>query len=124
VPPLILLGVAKGVTRKAGLETLYLNDPTQPLRLPSHSPALHLIQHIRDESHRFAISGHRAKRGKTRRTSTLEGVPGIGPKRRRELLTHFGGLQELSRASLEEIGKAPGISKKLAEAIYAALHSE
>jgi len=124
VPPLILLGVAKGVTRKAGLETLYLNDPQNPLRLPPHSPALHLIQHIRDESHRFAISGHRAKRGKTRRTSTLEGIAGVGAKRRRELLTHFGGLQELARASLDEIAKAPGISKKLAEAIYAALHSE
>jgi len=124
VPPLILLGVAKGVTRKAGLETLYLNTPENPLRLPPHSPALHLIQHIRDESHRFAISGHRAKRGKTRRTSTLEGVAGVGSKRRRALLTHFGGLQELARASLDEIAKAPGISKKLAEAIYAALHSE
>jgi len=124
VPPLILLGVAKGVTRKAGMETLYLNSPENPLRLPPHSPALHLIQQVRDESHRFAITGHRAKRGKTRRTSTLEGVPGVGPKRRRELLTHFGGLQELSRASLEEIAKAPSISKKLAEAIYAALHSE
>jgi len=124
VPPLILLGVAKGVTRKAGLETLYLNSPENPLRLPAHSPALHLIQHIRDESHRFAISGHRAKRGKTRRTSTLEDISGVGPKRRRELLTHFGGLQELARASFDEIAKAPGISKKLAEAIYAALHSE
>jgi len=123
VPPLILLGVAKGVTRKAGQETLYLNDPSQPFFLPLHSPALHLIQHIRDESHRFAISGHRARRGKARRTSTLEGIPGIGPKRRRELLTHFGGLHELSRASLEEICKAPGISKKLAESLYAALHS-
>jgi excinuclease ABC subunit C len=124
VPDLILLGVAKGTTRKPGLETLYLNDAAHEFTLPGNSPALHLIQQIRDESHRFAITGHRARRGKTRRTSTLEGVAGVGPKRRRELLNHFGGLQELSRASIEEIAKAPGISKKLAESIYAALHSE
>ncbi|EWC39908.1 excinuclease ABC subunit UvrC [Stutzerimonas stutzeri] len=124
VPDLILLGVAKGVTRKPGLETLYLNDAAHEFTLPADSPALHLIQQVRDEAHRFAITGHRARRGKTRRTSTLEDVPGIGPKRRRELLRHFGGLQELCRASLDEIAKAPGISKKLAESIYAALHSE
>ncbi|WP_413043612.1 excinuclease ABC subunit UvrC [Pseudomonas sp. YJ42] len=124
VPELILLGVAKGVTRKPGLETLYLNDAAHEFTLPGDSPALHLIQQVRDEAHRFAITGHRARRAKTRTTSTLEGVPGIGPKRRRELLKHFGGLQELCRASLDEIAKAPGISKKLAESIYAALHSE
>ncbi|MEJ6656216.1 MAG: excinuclease ABC subunit UvrC [Pseudomonas sp.] len=121
---LTLLGVAKGVTRKAGMETLYLNDPHNELVLPGHSPALHLIQHIRDEAHRFAITGHRQRRGKTRNTSTLEGIPGVGPKRRRELLKHFGGLQELTRASAVEIAKAPGISKKLAEQIYTALHSD
>lgn len=124
VPDLILLGVAKGTTRKPGLEVLYLNDAEHEFTLPGNSPALHLIQQIRDESHRFAITGHRARRGKARRTSTLEEVAGIGPKRRRELLNHFGGLQELSRASAEEIAKAPGISKKLAELIYATLHSE
>lgn len=124
VPELILLGVAKGVTRKPGLETLYLNDADHEFTLPADSPALHLIQQIRDEAHRFAITGHRARRGKARRTSSLEDVAGIGPKRRRELLKHFGGLQELVRASVEEIAKAPGISKKLAESIYAALHSE
>ncbi|MCO8161018.1 excinuclease ABC subunit UvrC [Pseudomonas sp. 21LCFQ010] len=124
VPDLILLGVAKGVTRKAGFETLYLNDVNHEFTLPGDSPALHLIQQIRDEAHRFAITGHRARRGKTRRTSTLEGVAGVGPTRRRDLLKHFGGLQELSRASIEEIAKAPGISKKLAESIYANLHSE
>ncbi|WP_373388048.1 excinuclease ABC subunit UvrC [Pseudomonas alcaligenes] len=124
VPELILLGVAKGVTRKPGLETLYLNDAEHEFTLPGDSPALHLIQQIRDEAHRFAITGHRARRGKARRTSSLEDVAGIGPKRRRELLKHFGGLQELNRASVEEIAKAPGISKKLAESIYAALHSE
>jgi excinuclease ABC subunit C len=124
VPDLILLGVAKGTTRKAGFETLYLNDVAHEFTLKGDSPALHLIQQIRDEAHRFAITGHRARRGKTRRTSTLEGVAGVGPKRRRDLLKHFGGLQELSRASIEEIAKAPGISKKLAESIYANLHSE
>ena len=124
VPELILLGVAKGVTRKPGLETLYLNDADHEFTLPADSPALHLIQQIRDEAHRFAITGHRARRGKARRTSSLEDVAGVGPKRRRELLKHFGGLQELNRASVEEIAKAPGISKKLAESIYAALHSE
>ncbi|WP_236210550.1 excinuclease ABC subunit UvrC [Metapseudomonas otitidis] len=124
VPELILLGVAKGVTRKPGFETLYLSGPENEFTLPADAPALHLIQQIRDEAHRFAITGHRARRGKARRTSSLEEVAGVGPKRRRELLKHFGGLQELSRASIEEIAKAPGISKKLAESIYAALHSE
>lgn len=124
VPDLTLLGVAKGVTRKPGLETLYLNDASNEFTLPADSPALHLIQQIRDEAHRFAITGHRARRGKARRTSSLEDIAGVGPKRRRELLKHFGGLQELSRASIEEIAKAPGVSKKLAESIYAALHSE
>jgi excinuclease ABC subunit C len=121
---LTLLGVAKGVTRKPGFELLYLDDVSNEFSLPAHSPALHLIQQVRDEAHRFAITGHRARRGKTRTTSTLEGLPGIGPKRRRELLRHFGGLQEIGKASVEEIAKAPGISKKLAELIYAALHSE
>lgn len=124
VPDMILLGVAKGVTRKPGLETLYLNDAEHEFTLPADSPALHLIQQVRDEAHRFAITGHRARRGKTRRTSTLEDIAGVGPKRRRELLKHFGGLQELCRASVDEIAKAPGVSKKLAESIYAALHSE
>ncbi|GGE54131.1 UvrABC system protein C [Halopseudomonas oceani] len=121
---LTLLGVAKGVTRKAGMETLFLNTPDNELVLPGHSPALHLIQHIRDEAHRFAITGHRQRRGKARTSSSLEGISGVGPKRRRELLKHFGGLQELKRASAAEIAKAPGISKKLAEQIYAVLHSD
>lgn len=120
----LLLGVAKGVTRKPGFELLYLNDAEHEFTLPGDSPALHLIQQVRDEAHRFAITGHRAKRGKTRRTSTLEGIAGVGPTRRRELLKYFGGLQELSRASIDEIAKTPGISRTLAESIYAALHSE
>ncbi|WP_205341571.1 excinuclease ABC subunit UvrC [Denitrificimonas caeni] len=122
IDQILLLGVAKGVTRKAGFETLYINDTDTQLNLPDHSPALHLIQQIRDEAHRFAITGHRARRGKTRRTSVLEGIAGVGPKRRRELLKYFGGLQELSRASVDEIAKTPGISKTLAESIYSALH--
>lgn len=120
---LTLLGVAKGVTRKPGLETLYLNDAEHEFTLPTHSPALHLIQQIRDESHRFAITGHRNRRDKARRTSKLEGIAGVGAKRRRDLLKHFGGLQEISRASLDEIAKVSGISRKLAEQIYDALHS-
>ena len=118
-----LLGVAKGVTRKPGLETLYLNNSEHEFTLPTHSPALHLIQQIRDESHRFAITGHRNRRDKARRTSKLEGIPGIGATRRRDLLKHFGGLQEISRSSLDEIAKVQGISRKLAEQIYEALHS-
>ncbi len=121
---IILIGVAKGVTRKAGMETLFLNDSETILELDEHSPALHLIQQVRDEAHRFAITGHRARRGKTRRTSTLEGIAGVGPKRRRELLNYFGGLQELSRASIDEIAKTPGISTTLAETIYQALHPD
>ena len=121
---LLLLGVAKGTTRKPGLEVLYRDTADQAFTLPADSPALHLIQQVRDEAHRFAITGHRARRSKARRTSRLEDVAGVGPTRRRELLKHFGGLQELGRASVEEIAKTPGISKKLAEQIYAVLHSE
>ncbi|MGO1298805.1 MAG: excinuclease ABC subunit UvrC [Vibrio sp.] len=116
----LLIGIAKGVTRKPGLETLITVDGRES-NLPSDAPALHLIQHIRDESHNHAISGHRAKRGKTRRTSSLEGIEGVGPKRRQALLTHMGGLQELKRATVEEITKVPGISHSLAENIYQAL---
>ena len=117
VPELILLGVAKGVTRKPGLETLYLNDAEHEFTLPGDSPALHLIQQVRDEAHRFAITGHRARRGKARTTSTLEDVPGIGPKRRRELLKHFGGLGGLKNASADEIAHVEGVSSALAERI-------
>jgi excinuclease ABC subunit C len=116
----LLLGIAKGVTRKPGLETLVTINGDE-FHLPSDAPALHLIQHIRDESHNHAISGHRAKRGKTRRTSSLEGIEGVGPKRRQSLLKYLGGLQELKRASVEEISKVPGISRTLAENIHQAL---
>jgi excinuclease ABC subunit C len=119
---IILLGVAKGTTRKAGLESLFLETADNPLNLDPASPALHLIQHIRDESHRFAIAGHRAQRDKARRTSTLQDIPGIGPKRRRELLRFFGGLQGVQKASRDELARVPGINASLAESIYRALN--
>ena len=122
VTNIILLGVAKGTTRKAGLETLFLETSDNPLPLDPASPALHLIQHIRDESHRFAIAGHRAARDKARRTSTLQDIPGIGPKRRRELLRFFGGLQGVQKASRDELARVPGINAALAESIYTALN--
>lgn len=119
---LLLLGVAKGSTRKAGFETLFLQSAGQQLVLEGHDPALHLIQHIRDESHRFAITGHRQRRDKQRRTSALEEIEGVGPKRRSQLLRHFGGRQEIAKASTEELSRVEGISAKLAEKIYSALH--
>ncbi|XKE47053.1 excinuclease ABC subunit UvrC [Halomonas organivorans] len=122
VTGVMLLGVAKGTTRKAGLETLYLETVDRTLDLDGASPALHLLQHIRDESHRFAIAGHRAKRDKARRTSTLQDIPGVGPRRRRELLRFFGGLQGVRQASREELARVPGISATLAETIHRALH--
>ncbi|NDJ58088.1 excinuclease ABC subunit UvrC [Enterobacteriaceae bacterium 4M9] len=117
----LLLGVAKGSDRKAGLETLFLEPEGEGFALPPDSPALHVIQHIRDESHDHAISGHRKKRAKVKSTSTLEGIEGIGPRRRQMLLKYMGGLQPLKNASIEEIEKVPGISKALAEKIYYSL---
>jgi len=119
-----LIGVAKGVTRKAGMEQLINATTGTVFRAPPDSPALHLIQHIRDESHRFAVSGHRARRDKKRRQSTLEGIDGVGPKRRRELIRYFGGIQALRKASSDEIAKVQGISRKMADTIYSALHDE
>ncbi|WP_323752291.1 excinuclease ABC subunit UvrC [Marinobacter sp.] len=119
-----LIGVAKGVTRRAGMEQLIDAMTDVVFRVPADSPALHLIQHIRDESHRFAITGHRARRDKKRRQSTLEGIEGVGPKRRRELIRYFGGIQGIQKAGVDEIAKVQGISKALAETIYAALHNE
>lgn len=118
----MLLGVAKGTTRKPGLETLILAGSHQVLPMDSHSPGLHLIQHIRDESHRFAITGHRNRRQKVKTTSSLEGIPGIGAKRRQTLLKFMGGLQGLKKASKDEIASVPGISPELADTIYDHLH--
>ncbi len=120
---LLVVGVAKGTTRKAGFEVLFRADTGEEFVLPSDTAGLHLVQHIRDESHRFAITGHKQRRDKKRRESRLEGIPGVGPKRRRELLRHFGGLQEICAASVEDLANIPGISEKLALDIYAALHN-
>ncbi|MFC3116694.1 excinuclease ABC subunit UvrC [Cellvibrio fontiphilus] len=119
-----LIGVAKGTTRKAGFETLFDGDTGEEIVLPGDSPALHLIQHIRDESHRFAITGHKQRRDKKRKTSTLEDIPGIGASRRRELLRHFGGLQEIQNASISDLARVNGISQKLAEEIYGFFHND
>ncbi|QQG29938.1 excinuclease ABC subunit UvrC [Pectobacterium carotovorum] len=117
----LLLGVAKGSDRKAGLETLFFESTGEGMALPPDSPALHVIQHIRDDSHDHAIGGHRKKRAKVRNTSTLELIEGVGPKRRQTLLKYMGGLQPLMNASIEEIANVPGISNALAEKIFHAL---
>lgn len=117
-----LIGIAKGEGRKPGLETLHFPN-AEPVSLSADAPALHLIQQIRDEAHRFAITGHRERRSKARKSSTLENIAGVGPTRRRALIQHFGGLQELQRASARDLATIPGISENLANTIYAALHS-
>ncbi|MEG3135405.1 excinuclease ABC subunit UvrC [Rouxiella sp. T17] len=117
----LLIGIAKGADRKAGLETLFFKAEGEGIALPSDSPALHVIQHIRDESHNHAITGHRKKRAKVRNTSALEEIEGVGPKRRQVLLKYMGGIQPLLNASAEEIAKVPGISHALAEKIHNAL---
>ncbi|MCG5047472.1 excinuclease ABC subunit UvrC [Pectobacterium brasiliense] len=117
----LLLGVAKGSDRKAGLETLFFESTGEGMALPPDSPALHVIQHIRDDSHDHAIGGHRKKRAKVRNTSTLELIEGVGPKRRQTLLKYMGGLQPLMNASIEAIANVPGISHALAEKIFHAL---
>ena len=116
-PPLIV-GVTKGEGRKAGLETFVLGGSEEIIQIASDSPAFHLVLHIRDESHRFAITGHRNKRQKTRNTSTLESIAGVGPKRRKALLQHLGGLQEVKGASVAELTKVPGISLEMAQTIH------
>jgi len=117
-----LLGIAKGRSRRAGYEEWILASPTRSLRPGPESPASHLVQQIRDEAHRFAITGHRGRRQKAATKSRLEKIPGIGPGRRRALLNHFGGLQGVNKAGIEELSSVPGISRLLAEEIFRALH--
>ena len=112
-----IASVAKGTTRKPGLESIFVSDQTTPIVLSPDSPALHLIQQVRDEAHRFAITGHRARRRRAR-GSTLEQIPGIGQRRRQRLLTEFGGLQGVARAGVENLIRVRGISRDLAQAIY------
>lgn len=106
------------------MEQLFLLGRSAPIILPADSLALHLVQQIRDEAHRFAITAHRNRRARRRKRSVLEEIPGIGPKRRQQLLKQFGGMQELSRAGVEDIARVDGINVKLAEQVYHAFHDE
>ena len=119
-----VLGIAKGISRRAGQETLFLKEGERfkEIAIATESPALHLLQQVRDEAHRFAITAHRQRRGNVRKRSQLEDIPGLGPKRRRDLLKHFGGQQGLKRAAEAEIAKVGGISEKLAASIYEHYH--
>jgi excinuclease ABC subunit C len=117
-----LIGIAKGPERKPGMEDIVFADREAVLNLPADHPGLHLLQQIRDEAHRFAIQGHRARRGKARTTSTLQDIAGIGATRRRALLAHFGGLKGVQSAGVEDLARVPGVSRALAERIFAALH--
>ena len=121
---LLLVGVAKGAERKPGQETLYIGDTLNELTVDAETPGLHLVQQIRDEAHRFAITGHRGARAKARNRSVLEDIPGLGPKRRADLLKHFGGLQGVRRAGVEELAEVPGISTRLARIIYDTTHGK
>ena len=119
-----LIGIAKGLDRKPGLETLYLLKDHRPSILPVDSAALHLVLQIRDEAHRFAITGHRRRRAKARTVSVLDEIPGIGPKRRQALLRQFGGLRQLTQAGVEDLAQVDGVSAELARRIYDAFHGE
>jgi len=118
-----LVAVAKGSERRPGQEQLFVSGREEPVRLHDSSAALHLIQQIRDEAHRFAVTGHRQRRANARNVSPLEQIPGLGPKRRRELLKRFGGLRQVSRAGVQELATVPGISQELARRIYDNFHT-
>ncbi len=117
-----LIGIAKGPARKAGEEDIVFPDRDPVLNLPADHPGLHLLQQIRDEAHRFAIQGHRARRAKARTTSTLQEIAGIGAKKRQALLAHFGGLKGIQAASVDDLTRVPGVSRALAEKIFTVLH--
>ncbi len=119
-----ILGVAKGTDRKPGMEMLFPAGQNQPILLPSHTPALLLIQQIRDEAHRFAITGHRQRRAKAKTQSSLELIEGLGPKRRQQLLKQFGGLREVSRADVNALCSVEGINRQLAQRIYETFHEQ
>jgi excinuclease ABC subunit C len=122
IDAICVVGIAKGTTRKPGLETLLLHDGTQEHRLPADSHALHLLQHVRDEAHRFAIEAHRKSRTRQRKQSPLERVDGIGAKRRQRLIQHFGGMQGIARAGVADLSRVPGISRELAQRIHDVMH--
>ena len=124
IADLMILGIAKGPGRKAGEERLFLWGQQQPIILPPESPALHLLQQIRDEAHRFAITGHRQRRARARNRSPLEDIPGVGDKRRQALLKGLGGLQEVARAGVGDLARIPGISGELAQRIYDEFHND
>ena len=118
-----LVGIAKGSSRKPGLETLLLTTDNGEREILPEPSGLLLIQQIRDEAHRFAITGHRQRRDKKRHSSRLEGIAGVGPKRRRELLRFFGGVAAVEKASVADLMRVPSINRKVAETIYSTLHN-